>query len=163
MIASRRAAHRRVFVGLAGALPLLFGLALLWRSELPPRFEADRALFSRAGFAPKLGSSEGGAAFALSVVQDAAGRGLVIQPSRNLLIPDLLVYWLEAGSIHESDQLPTTGATLVGNLSGTAPRRLRIPDGAVLSGAELAIYSLAHRRVVEVVPIPPALPRLGED
>ncbi len=161
MIHARRVAHRRIVSVLAFVVPALWGAGLLLRPEVPPLSPADRRLLAEAGFAPEPGHAsplpasiaDAGEAFELRLETGAGGeRLLAIRPTRVILRPDLLVYWLPDGV-----RAPGAGAVLLGSLSGGSPRSWRLPEAAADGSGEIAVYSLGHGEVVERV----ALARAG--
>jgi hypothetical protein len=71
---------------------------------------------------------------------------LAIRPTEVMLKPDLLVYWTQQDA---ADQALPAQAVLIGRLSGTARRNLRLPKSAKDTGnGHILIYSLAHHEIV---------------
>jgi len=68
----------------------------------------------------------------------------------DLMSPDVLVYWSEAGP--QDGQLPAMTTTLVGKLAGDDVRTFDLPS----SGGWLYLYSLGHKKLLDSVLIPVA-------
>jgi hypothetical protein len=78
---------------------------------------------------------------------------VILHPVRDLKAPDVLVYWARLparrGDNLQVERVPE-GATLVGSLAGTQPRRYVLPAAASEHNGRLILYSLAHQRVIGV-------------
>lgn len=77
-----------------------------------------------------------------------------LQPRRDLIAPDVLVYWCEA-SVPVTKQLPET-AHLLGGLSGKHLRRFALPPAALSADGKMMLYSLAHQQIVATAILPTA-------
>ncbi len=153
MIHARRLAHRRAALALAGALPVVLVAGLALRPEVPPRSRPEAPLLAEAGFAttppaavPAARLETDVASYEIEVLGESQGRVQVaLRPTRVILVPDLLVYWLpDTGP----DALPASGGVLLGSLSGTSRRRLALP-AAARSRGQIVLYSLPRDRVVD--------------
>ncbi len=152
MIHSRRLAHRRSALALAGALPLVLAAGLALRPELPSQSPAPARLLAEAGFAtPAVGTSipleTDVARYEIEILGAPEGAlELALRPVEVILAPDLLVYWIANA---EADALPGSGAVLLGSLSGTSRRRLALPAAARGAEGQIAVYSLSHGALVD--------------
>jgi len=161
VILSRRRLHRRMFTALAFIVPAMLGAALIWRPTVPPVADIDPALRAPGGF-PDPGEwrprvvDTGKHTFQVQGRANPDGKGatLVIRPETVLLKPDLLVYWAPRDDVA---QQITDDAILVGSLSGTSRRLLRLPEAAASGDGELLVYSLAHQEIVDRIALRDAL------
>ena len=145
MIQPLRTAHRRMFLILAGALPLMLGVSLTARPHVPapnshtltrkqvarPLNQA-RAAWAKNTFDAKFYSEPG----------DPKRTRIVLTPRGGLEEPDLLLYWTPAVAADSTD---LNTAHLLG--------AFRPADSYLLpAGTErlsLVLYSLAHREIVD--------------
>ena len=146
MIQPLRAIHRRVFLGLALALPAVFVAALAARPKYsPPAAVAaplpssmlvrkSDALWQKHRIQTRLYALD------MDVLQ------VVLQPNPPLRDPDLLLYWSPADV---GDQLPAD-AQLLGSFAPEQPFILHL--GERRSGT-LVLYSVAHRSVVDMAAV----------
>lgn len=136
MIRARRQAHRWIVTGLALGLPLLFGLGLAARPEVPPA-SLDAILGPAVPLAPAL-ETHGWTGLPVRIDRTAAGWRF--QATQDLRLPDVHLYRADAAPA--GDELPPA-AEWVGPLQGTDP--LAAPGPAP---AWWILYSVAHARVV---------------
>lgn len=145
MIQPLRTAHRRMFIILAGALPLILGTGLtarphvplpnspaLGQSQVSKPLDQATATWAKNTFDAKFYSEPG----------DPKRTRIVLTPRGGLQEPDLLLYWTSAVAADSTD-LKT--AHLLG--------AFRPADSYLLpAGTErlsLVLYSLAHREIVD--------------
>ncbi len=143
MIAPLRRRHRRVSIGLALVLPVLYFAALRARSTVP----ATNALVETVERAYAVDGADGGAR-TLDVAWEGAvietrlqngGRVLELAAREDPKKPDVLVYWRPRAA---------EAPFLLGSLAGTQPRRYELPSEALESAGTLELYSLAHDEIV---------------
>ncbi len=154
MIRSRRYLHQGIFAALAVVVPGLLGVVLVYRPEVPPVAKINPSLMQQAGFPspsdwrPRVVSTETGE-FEVDVQpkRDAVAdeTWLQIRPKTVILKPDLLVYWTAKP---QTDEKLSQDAILVGHLSGTSRRELRLPDAAGAGNGTILIYSMPHDEVI---------------
>ena len=145
MIQPLRTAHRRIFIVLAGVLPLILGAGLRARPHVPlatkdtlssnqvsRRLNRATADWAKNTFDTDFYSEPG----------DAKNVRFVLKPRRDLDEPDLLLYWTaQAGT----DAADLTGARLLGPFRPATSYSL--PTGT--ERGSLVLYSLAHREIVD--------------
>ena len=145
MIQPLRTAHRRIFIVLAGVLPVILGAALTTRPHLPranpetmartqlsTRFSQPTAAWAKGTFDTEFYSKPG----------DPKSVRIVLKLHRGLNEPDLLLYWTsQAGR----DIPNLTAAHLLG--------AFRPADSYLLPSETqrifLVLYSLAHHEIVD--------------
>lgn len=162
MIRARRQLHLYLFVMMLPIVPALLAVVLLGRPEVPPTSSAlDPTLAASARFA---GTStepaqliDTGKHRLLLQRHSADGAGdkmLTIQPTTQILYPDVLIYWSPETV---AARQPGHDAILVGSLSGVSRRLLQLPATGVdqsnaLHGS-LVLFSLAHDQVIDQFPL----------
>ena len=150
MIRPLRRRHRATVCALGVLLPLAFAVGLVARRPVPvlalvpPELESkassfDQVLWTKADLWP-------GQRIITSLRRDAAGSVAVGLMFRDLVKPDVLVYWA-AGMETAVEGLPDN-ARLLGALSNRAP--LPIPPDARNEAGRFVLYSLADHEVVAV-------------
>lgn len=155
MIRRLRDTHRRVVTLLALTLPLGY-TALLSRRDRAPADPARLAVDVGGRFAV-------GEAFSLLATPKIDARrlgtrgnwtpdALLIMPSGDPAIPDLLVYW--SPNAGDGRQLPPD-AILIGALRGSGDQMLPLPDPR-MTGGHLILYSLGRGEIVAAVAMRPA-------
>lgn len=122
MIQPLRRTHRWVMTGLGMILPMVFLVGLAARKPVP----AERQSLPGVSMPnPQLST--------------------LLGPYKNLLAPDLTVYW--SASLPPDEALPAD-AKLLGSLHG-----LQTPSFSTTSPGYLLLYSLAHQQLVAKVPV----------
>ena len=148
MIRPLRRRHRVIVSGLAVGLPLAFLAGVAARKPVPvtatlpaalaiPAHEFGRVVWTKLDLWP-------GQRISTSLRRDPAGSVAVDLMSRDLVKPDVLVYWA-AGQAAPVEGLPEA-AQLLGALWNGVP--LPIPAEARGEAGRFMLYSLADREVV---------------
>ncbi|NEO85181.1 MAG: hypothetical protein F6J87_13170 [Spirulina sp. SIO3F2] len=161
MILSRRQAHLYIFTALVVVLPLTFVVATILRPQYGPLAADAESLFTTNGFnldEDAIADSETlkGKGISLDVAALAAEgeQWLVVQPSKILKRPDLLLYW-QAGS--DAPEELGEDAVLLGALSGRSQRRFPLPESMQGEAGQLVIYSHGGQVIVTTMELPAAL------
>lgn len=162
MIRARRRLHRSLFTVLVIVVPVLLATVILFRPTVPPVASISPALIRQGGFATSESTTPNRVGidtreFEISAQDDSDTGEIVleIRPTKVILKPDLLVYWTQQAA--PDDSLPPQ-AVLIGRLSGTARRALRLPKSAVdARTGSILIYSLAHHEIVARIALDEAL------
>lgn len=149
MIQPLRTAHRRIFIVLAGVLPVILGAGLRVRPHVPlatpdavtgnqfsVRLSQPTAAWAKDSFDLEFYSEPGG----------PKGVRIVLKPHRGLNEPDLLLYWTSQASTDAPD---LNGANLLGPFRPSISYSL--PTGT--ERGSLVLYSLAHHEIVDVARI----------
>jgi hypothetical protein len=141
MIQPLRTAHRRVFLALAFALPIVLLIGLGARRQLssnPAELSASFHLVkSRADFWKKHGLQT-----AFYINSDSPPQIYLSITELELPEPDLLLYW----SHEDGANSLSAGAQLLGAIAPGRP----FPLDSSLKSGYLVLYSLAHQQVVDV-------------
>lgn len=149
MILQLRQRHHRMFLALGVLLPFAFAGGVAARKAVPFAAELPRTLFQ-----PEAGETqlwERTDLFVESPVRVSLARNLDaslsvrIFASRDLLKPDLLVYW-SATATNSMYHLPED-AVLLGTFDVGC---LRLPASAAVSERRLILFSLADQKIVAV-------------
>lgn len=157
VIQGLRDKHRLTFTALAVVLPVVFLSGLFVRKPFPtsaplPLLRPGRAeeaqvltldddhLWAGLSINTRLLSAEG----------DPTRVVVELKASRDLGLPDALVYWSEVQPA--ADRLPER-AVLLGALNGTRPARFTLPQAAVTQ-RHLILYSLARQQVIATATLP---------
>ena len=150
MIARLRRRHRAATIALAVLMPPALAVALIERSEVPPSAVPVALLADTTSGSPRWSRDDLFAAVPIRARGFAGERGALVelQPLRDPLLPDLLVYWSAGGA---GDALPE-GAQLLGRLAGVEARRFALPA----AGGSLHLFSLGHARLVDSAALPDA-------
>ena len=164
MILSRRKAHFQILVFLSGTVPLIFLAGLLWRPAIPTVGESTDELFAAANFSLREDSVGIVAMETLTISQaeiiaaisksDGGDLFLILQPSRSLQFPDLLVYW------SGGDLAPETAneeAILLGQLSGRRRRQFSLTSQMQEEPGYLLFYSRGQDKAIASTPLPASL------
>jgi len=169
MTRALRRAHRHAFAALALLLPAGVTLALLARAPLPS--SASPALTRALGDAPRAPltvtwqarAEHDGLTIVAGIGWAAPADGAPDAPPRAAMLeldvrsatgsPELLAYWSAAGVT--GDPLPD-GSVLLGPVRFAASRRFTLPDPARTQRGRVALYDVAHARVVATLDVPAA-------
>lgn len=159
MILSRRHAHLYIFTTLVVLLPLTFVVATVLRPQYGPLGADAESLFDANGFSgddAAEGETLKGKGLSLNVasLSEAGEQWLVVQPSRTLKRPDLLLYW-QAGS--DAPEELGAEAVLLGALSGRSQRRFTVPDEMQGEAGQLVVYSHGNQTIVTSMELPAAI------
>ena len=162
MIRARRQLHLSLFMMMLPIVPALLALVLLGRPEVPPTSSAlDPTLAASASFAGAstepvqlIATGKHRLLLQRHSADDANGTMLTIQPTTQILHPDVLIYWSPETA---AARQPGQDAILVGSLSGVSRRLLQLPATSVgqtngLHGS-LVLFSLAHNQVIDQFPL----------
>lgn len=151
MIRRLRDSHRRFATLLAVLLPLGYAALLSHRGSVRPA--ADRIAADLGGRVPV-----GGAFQVLAQPRidgrllAAPGQGqpdaLLITPSVDPAIPDLLAYWSPAAG---DGQVLPPDAMLIGALRGSREQVLPLPEPGMMQGGYLILYSLVRGEILAAV------------
>ena len=148
MIRPLRNRHRRMVCALGVLVPVAFLAGIAARRHVPASRSVPTALESTASdFGTVLWTRADlwpGQSIITSLRRNAAGSVAVELLIRDLVRPDVLVYWV-AGEETAVEALPDT-ARLLGVLSNGTP--LPIPADARREGGRFLLYSLADHEVV---------------
>lgn len=147
MIARLRRRHRVATIALAVLMPPALAVALIAREPMPGSAVPVALAGDTTTGPPRWSRDDLFAALPIRV-RGFAGELVELQPLRDPLLPDLLVYWSADGAV---DALPA-GAQLVGRLAGVEARRFALPA----AGGRLHLYSLGHARLVDSAALPDA-------
>ncbi len=157
MIASLRRRHRWAALGLVVAAPLLLALGLSARRPEIRMDSLPAALADAAPEAPVLLDElpELWGETPIHTRRYGAGGGGVatvveLTPREPLRRPDLLIYWLPAGS---AETFPER-AELLGRLRGRHPQRFALPG----PGGTLLLHSVAHGETLASAVLPDLAP-----
>lgn len=150
MIARLRRRHRVATLALAVLMPPSLAVAVLARSEATTSSVPVALVGDRTADSPRWSRDDLFAEVPIRARRFAGDRGAIIelQPLRDPLLPDLLVYWSSGGV---GDALPE-GARLLGRLAGMEARRFALPAPR----GTLHLYSLGHARLVDGAALPDA-------
>jgi hypothetical protein len=150
VIARLRRRHRIATIALAVLMPPALAVALIERAEVPPSAVAAGLVGEPEGGTPLWSRDDLFTALPMHARGFAGDRGALVelQPLRDPLLPDLLVYWSAGGA---RDALPE-GAQLLGRLAGAEARRFALPAAR----GSLHLYSLGHARLVDSAALPDA-------
>lgn len=145
MIQPLRSVHRRMFIVLAGVLPVILwaGLKVRHRVPLPKpdtlttnqgskRLNQVTVVWTKNTFDTKLDSAPADPGFV----------HITLKPLRDLDEPDLLLYWTSPAA---SDSRDLTAAHLLGPFS--PGKSYSLPSGT--QQVSLVLYSLAHGEIVD--------------
>src|SRR5262245_60636771 len=152
MITSLRNRHRIIVAALAFFVPTVFVSGLIIRRPVPvsshlPEIHAglaseqlsvvfeDKNLWKGLAMITRVVAAE----------SDMSNMFLELKGTRNLVEPDVLVYWSETKP--SPDRLPEN-TILLGKLSGIQVERLALPERASVIKGYLTIYSLARQKIV---------------
>lgn len=143
MIQPLRTAHRRIFIALGAILPAVIAAGLSVR----PRFEIKTG--TESGILPNAARSRSVVSqkqtFSVQFYSDGGNPiavHLVVQPLRELIDPDLLLYWTEGT---EPMSVDMSRAQLLGPFASVSSFAIRTGQQKVF----LVLYSLAHRAIVD--------------
>ena len=140
MIASLRRRHRLIFLLLALAVPLGFGIALQAKSDLAGAHAAKLPVSAQLQGDQILAWTDG--PFELRLDPNEQPIALELIPQSASQAPDVLAYWVVDGANAKGRAIPT-GARLLGVAQGYPTTLLDAPDDADLKRDELWLYSLA--------------------
>ncbi|MEM9487152.1 MAG: hypothetical protein AAGA83_26060 [Cyanobacteria bacterium P01_F01_bin.116] len=162
MILSRRKAHFYMWVGLAGLLPIVFLAGLIWRPAIPTVDEATDNLFAAANFpttnADALASETivvNGTNVQVEATETAnSDLALTLIPTQPLQFSNILVYWTPGDAAPESVE---ADAILLGQLSGTSPRKFPVSSAMQTQSGHLLFYSRGQSSAIAAVPLPKSL------
>ena len=150
MIRPLRQRHRVVACTLGVLLPIAFTAGIAARKPVPVAVTAPSGLAGSANdFGRVVWTKTGlwpGQRIITSLRSDAAGSVTVELTFRDLVKPDVLVYWA-TGEEKAVDGLPDN-ARLLGALSNRAP--LPVPADVRGEAGRFVLYSLADHKVVAV-------------
>src|SRR5678815_2901729 len=150
MIRHLRQRHRVIVCTLGVLLPVAFSAGLAARKPVQVPATVSSRLAGQANDFGRMVWSKAdlwpGQRISTSLRQDAAGSVAVELMIRDLVKPDLLVYWV-AGKERAVEVLPDN-ARLLGPLSNNSP--LSIPVDARGETGRLMLYSLADHDLVAV-------------
>src|SRR5262249_5240153 len=144
MIQPLRTVHRRMFIVLAGVLPVILGVSLKAR----PRVVSATADTGRTEQASRPLNQTTAAwrkkTFSTEFYSDAKNSAVrfTMMPLRDLDGPDLLLYWT---SQSDTESLDLTGAQLLGSFRQS--KSYSLPTGT--RRVSLILYSLAHSEIVD--------------
>jgi hypothetical protein len=146
MIAPLRARHRLWTTTLAVALPALYVLALLARTQVPA-VELPPALAEDAGGEVVREATDLFADHAVTTrVRRAGDRFRVeLEPVAPIVSPAVLVYWSPSPA---GEALPAE-SFLLGSLAGVRARAFDLPAAALGRDGWLVLYSLGHQQVID--------------
>lgn len=154
MIRALRERHRRTMVLLAATLPLGYLALLLARSPgahsmpLPP---ADRGDRHPVGAEVALLPSPRLTAQLLADSGASAPSAVVVTPTADPGIPDLLLYW--APTAGAGAALPPD-AFLIGALRGSRQQVLPLPEPGMMAGGHFILYGAVQHQVLGDTPLP---------
>ncbi len=162
MIQSRRQAHFFSSVVLVCLLPIILLAGIIGRPTTPS--VGDSKLFEQEGFAPP-GDSEAsplaseelivaGVTIKARTVQQQNRLILELEPTSNLLFPDLLLYWQ---GVEEPPTDLSASSILLGSFSGTSRRRFPIIQEMEDQGGYLILYSMGEKKLVATLPFPTSI------
>ena len=152
MILPLRRLHRRMFAVIGILLPVTFVAGIATRKPIPTTAPSNALLASRQAF------SQGGwdrsdlftnVAVRVQLLHDAANTNriaLQLSAPKDLVKPDLLVYWLPAESLLK-DNIPDD-AVLLGAFVSDQP--LPMPRIGAEKAGRLILFSLADHEIIGV-------------
>lgn len=143
MIQPLRTVHRRMFIVLAGVLPVILGVGLKARrvvSPMPNTLRTEQV----SGRLNQTTTAWAKQTFSTGFYSDAKSGGVrvTLKPLRDLDEPDLLLYWTSQTDANSPD---LTGAHLLGSFRPA--KSYLMPSG--IQQLSMVLYSLAHREIVD--------------
>lgn len=161
MIFSRRKTHFYLMVCLGVSLPGIFFAGLWLRPSIPMADDSVEGLFTQASF-PSLegGQTKSNASLPVNdidigvqIIQTASSDSFIIlEPSQNLQLSDVLVYWKSGNVDPDSLESIDETAILLGQLSGTSRRQFPIAKDILSRSGHLLFYSLGQGKLIAAVP-----------
>jgi hypothetical protein len=159
MIAKLRQRHTWMSGTMAMVAPLVVVAALISREPPPP--PVDLSLGKETRFAESMTGTKTtlfSEDLPVNVGWSRSGEEsvLVIEPSRDLIGPKLLVYWqgsqisLPAGKMGEAQLELDTTAIYLGHYKQTEPTVIGLPESFTGGDGQLVLYSLVTKEIVAV-------------
>ncbi|MEO8031524.1 MAG: hypothetical protein ABJC74_08550 [Gemmatimonadota bacterium] len=152
MIRRLRTAHRFIFVIAAVVLPAILVTGLLARRPLPLAAPPEGSRATTISATHDWATTVGTVKLSLArITGDSTHLAVRLSGVAALRAPDLLLYWtgrpLPIAEIRPTD-------ALLGPVSGEPIRVFALPPAAPSGQGSLLLYSLGHRALVGVAPVP---------